>query len=196
MGPHYLAEGLVISGDRETLGKGVFAVRSFAPGELLAVWGGSIISTGEISKLSENERAYVVQVEEDLHLLTPRAEVASADFINHSCDPNAGLSGSISLVARRAIRPGDEICYDYAMSDSNPFLNFNCQCGSALCRSHISGDDWRLGELQHRYVGYFSPYLQRRMADAVIVPVTAEIIPIGIQLPGGDARLQQRSTGR
>jgi hypothetical protein len=196
MGPHYLAEGLVISGDRETLGKGVFAVRTFAPGELLAVWGGSIISTADINKLNENERAYVVQVEEDLHLLTPRSEVGSADFINHSCDPNAGLSGSISLVARRAIRPGEEICYDYAMSDSNPFLNFNCQCGAPLCRGHISGDDWRLGELQHRYAGYFSPYLQRRMAESVIVPVTAEIIPIGLQLPD-DARMQRRSsTGR
>ena len=51
MGAHFLADGLTISGDRDSLGKGVFAERPFAAGELLAVWGGRIISTAEIDLL-------------------------------------------------------------------------------------------------------------------------------------------------
>ena len=166
MGAHFLADGLTISGDRDSLGKGVFAERPFAAGELLAVWGGRIISTAEIDLLPSLERAYVLQVEDDLHLLTPRTDIGSADFINHSCDPNAGLVSSVSLVALRPIAAGEEICYDYAMSDSNPFLDFACRCGSPRCRGRISGDDWKLPELRSRYGGHFSPYLLRRMAQA------------------------------
>ena len=162
MGPHFLASGLEIK-DYSKSGRGVFATRPFATGELLAMWGGWIISTAELNRLSNKERTFAVQVEEDLYLVTPRAKVGSADFINHSCNPNAGLSGAISLVAMRPIFPGDEVCYDYAMADSNPDLGFGCRCGSSVCRGEVSGGDWRLPELRASYEGFFSPYLQRRI---------------------------------
>jgi hypothetical protein len=186
MTPHFLAPGLAISGDRENLGKGVFALRPFAAGELLAIWGGCIITTTQIAALDDRERAYVLQVEDDQHLLTPPAQVSTADFINHSCDPNAGLSGPISLIARQPIRPGEEICYDYAMSDSNPFLDFRCHCGSAFCRGHITGEDWRLPGLQSRYNGFFSPYLERRIsAQRVQAAAPRRGDPTGLPLAAG-----------
>jgi uncharacterized protein len=163
MGPHFLASGLEIK-DHSRSGRGVFATRPFATGELLAMWGGWIISTAELSRLSNKERTFAVQVEEDLYLVTPRAKVGSADFINHSCDPNAGLSGAISLVAMRPIFPGEEVCYDYAMTDSHPDLGFVCRCAASTCRGKVTGEDWRLPELRVSYEGYFSPYLQKRIA--------------------------------
>jgi hypothetical protein len=36
-------------------------------------------------------------------------------------------------------------------------------CGSLDCRGYVSGSDWKLPELQRRYHGYFSPYLQERI---------------------------------
>ena len=162
MGPHFLASGLEIR-DHSVAGRGAFATRPFSTGELLVMWGGWIISTSELYRLSNKERTFAVQVEEDLFLVTPRAKVGSADFINHSCDPNAGLSGAIGLVALRPILPGDEVCYDYAMTDSHPDLGFECRCGAANCRGKVSGEDWRLPELQSSYDGFFSPYLQRRI---------------------------------
>ena len=178
MDHHFLAKGLAVGDLKADLGKGIFAVRPFAAGELLAVWGGRIISTQEIGRLAEAERAYVIQVEDDLHLLTPRPNVGSADYINHSCDPNSGLSSSVSLVALRPIRPGEEICYDYAMSDSNPFLDFPCHCGSPLCRGRITGEDWMLAYIQARYAEHFSPYLKRRLGKGLrLVPNPAELRP-------------------
>lgn len=175
MGPHFLASGLEIK-DHSSSGRGVFATRPFQTGELLATWGGWIISTEDLLRLSTKEQTYAVQVEEDLYLLTPRGKVGGADFINHSCDPNAGLSGAISLVAMRPILPGEEVCYDYAMTDSNPSLGFECHCGTSLCRGRVSGDDWRIPRLRTEYEGYFSPYLQRRIAaERVIVPAVAAV---------------------
>jgi len=87
--------------------------------------------------------------------------------VNHSCDPNCGMSGQIALVALRPLEPGEEICFDYAMSDGTPYDQFPCGCGAATCRGRVSGDDWQRPELWERYRGYFSPYLQRRI-DATL----------------------------
>jgi hypothetical protein len=39
-----------------------------------------------------------------------------------------------------------------------------CRCGSARCRGVVTGRDWQRPELQQRYRGWFSAYLQQRMA--------------------------------
>ena len=74
-----------------------------------------------------------------------------------------GLIGQISVVALRDIYPGEEVCFDYAMSDSVPYDEFTCACGELNCRGRVTGNDWMLPDLQARYAGYFSPYLQRRI---------------------------------
>jgi len=88
---------------------------------------------------------------------------SSADYFNHSCNPNCGLDSPISLVAMRDIEVGEEACFDYAMSDSSDYDEFECHCGAPNCRKTITGRDWMLPELQERYFGFFSPYLQRRI---------------------------------
>lgn len=186
---HFLAEGLVVRELQGKGGRGVFATRPIARGTLLAAYGGTILSGTALKKLSAAERWYALQVEDDLYLLTPFDQVEGADFINHSCEPNAGLSGATNLVALRAIRAGEEICFDYAMSDSNSSLDFACQCGKPKCRQYVRPDDWRRPELQRRYRAVFSPYLRRRIAavtlarrpapiarDADVVQVPAESV--------------------
>jgi hypothetical protein len=145
--------------------KGGHAVRAVAPvaaGEVVAVWSGGILTTQELAGLPEHYREHTVQVEEGL-FLTSFVPDDPADFINHSCDPNAGMSGQIVLVAMRAIPEGEEITFDYAMTDGDPYDEFTCACQTPRCRGRVSGDDWRLPELWGRYAGYFAPYLQRRI---------------------------------
>jgi hypothetical protein len=164
MSIHFLADGLVIRALPGKGGNGVFATRPFARGELLALYGGIIVSSAELEKLTSEERLYTLQVEDDLHQVTPLDQVGGPDYINHSCEPNAGLYGTTALVALRAIRAEEEICFDYAMSDSHTHLDFACQCGKPHCRKFVRSDDWRRPELQRKYRRVFSPYLRRRIA--------------------------------
>ena len=143
-------------------GFGVFACEPIHAGELLAVWEGRLIRLPELEQLSPLRRRITVQVEEDFYL-TSIAEPEPADYFNHCCDPNAGVSGQIALVAMREIEPVEEVCFDYAMTDGSPYDEFTCLCGSPHCRGQISGDDWQNPDLQERYKGYFSPYIQRRI---------------------------------
>ncbi|MCA9937450.1 MAG: SET domain-containing protein-lysine N-methyltransferase [Anaerolineales bacterium] len=144
---------------------GLFAREHVAAGELLLVWGGRVVGVEELRTLSPRQQAHSVQVEEDLYLVGfANDEPDAGDYINHSCEPNAGLRGQIAVVAMRNIEANEEICFDYAMSDGSPYDEFVCACGQAGCRGVVRGTDWQRPELQARYAGYFSPYLQRRIA--------------------------------
>jgi hypothetical protein len=140
----------------------VFARAVIDPGELIGVWSGRIIGRGALDDLPEEIRHHTVQVEENLFLASLSTD-EPPDFINHSCEPNAGLDGQITIVALRRILPGEEVTIDYAMCDGSPYDEFDCACGSKTCRGKVTGDDWRDPVLWKRYAGYFSPYLQRRI---------------------------------
>lgn len=67
------------------------------------------------------------------------------------------------MVARRDIKKGEELYYDYATSESNDYMYMDCLCGAPQCRKVITGKDYRLPQLQELYKGHFLPYLQRKM---------------------------------
>jgi hypothetical protein len=143
-------------------GCAIFAVESLRKGELILLWGGQVVTRSEIDPEMPNLTQRVLQIDDGLFLMTPEL-LEPADCLNHSCNPNAGFSGQIGLVAMRDIQAGEEVCVDYAMCDSEPYDEFDCQCGGANCRGRVTGDDWKIPELQARYDGYFSAYLQRRI---------------------------------
>lgn len=142
-------------------GNGVFAKQTLKKGELLAVFGGVIYEWDTFIHLPERERSLCIQVEEELFMV-PRP-IGNGDYVNHCCNPNAGLSGQIALVAMRDITAGEEICFDYAMSDTAAYDEFECKCGAPNCRHSVTGSDWQLPEIQKRYAGYFAPHVQRRI---------------------------------
>ncbi|MGH6865547.1 MAG: SET domain-containing protein [Methyloceanibacter sp.] len=143
-------------------GKSVVARRVIESGELIGVWSGRIVAPDALDSLSEEIRRHTVQIEERLYLASLTAD-EPPDFINHSCEPNAGLDGQVVLVALRRILPGEEVTIDYAMCDGSTYDQFDCACGSRICRGKVTGDDWRDPILWERYAGHFSPYLQRRI---------------------------------
>lgn len=147
--------------DRFSHSYGVFAHKYVSKGELLAIWGGDILSYSEFMNLDEYLQDLSIQVEDNFFLVP--LTIGPADYVNHSCNPNAGLSGQISLIAMRDILPGEEVCFDYAMSDSTDYDEFDCKCGQPNCRGRFTGNDWMLPELWERYQDYFSPYILRRI---------------------------------
>lgn len=157
----WLSESCKVTQDSLS-GRGVAAVRPILRGTVVAVLGGSIVTRTDLEMIPKDIAHLNMQVEEDLYILTLDKE-SPASCINHSCEPNVGLEGQIALIAMRDIRGGEEITFDYAMCDGSPYIEFPCSCGSKLCRGNVTGNDWKLAELQDRYRGYFSPYLTRRI---------------------------------
>lgn len=143
-------------------GYGVYAHEPIEKGELMVVWGGYILTTEQFEQLPLLARQHSLQIEENIFQVPLRPD-DPADMINHSCEPNVGLRGNVSLVAMHPISPGEEICFDYAMSDGSPYDEFDCSCGTTSCRGRVTGHDWQRPDLQKRYAPYFSPYLQKRI---------------------------------
>lgn len=159
----YLSAKCSVRLAQEKGGYAVFATEPIAKGELLVTWSGTLVDGAKLETLPEAFRRHSLQVEDDLFLVS-LTDSEPADYVNHSCNPNAGLSGQISLVAMRDIGPGEEITYDYAMSDGSDYDEFPCSCGAPQCRGHVGGKDWRDEALWVRYAGFFSPYLAARIA--------------------------------
>jgi hypothetical protein len=141
---------------------GVFCSDPIGKGEVVALWGGRIMHVSEIDPSMPNFTQQILQIEDDFFLMAPSLE--PSDCFNHSCDPNVGMTGQIGLIAMRDILEGEEVCLDYAMCDGSSYDEFDCSCGMPDCRGRITGEDWKLPDLWARYDGYFSPYLQRRIA--------------------------------
>jgi len=147
-------------------GRGLVAREPIGAGEVVAVKGGHIVDTATLHTLSEHLQNSEVQVTDGLHLvaLTEDEYEAVMLFINHSCEPNVGFGGNVVLVAMRDIAPGEELTTDYALFDDYEG-SMACSCGSPTCRGVIDGRDWRRPELQERYRGWFSWYLERRISS-------------------------------
>ena len=167
----YLTDKCEVQNRDVTGGQAVFAREVIEPGELIGVWSGRIVTADQLDELPEEIRRHTVQVEEGLYLASLTANDAP-DFINHSCEPNAGLDGQVVIVALHRIVPGEEVTIDYAMCDGSAYDEFDCACGSHLCRGRVTGDDWRNPVLWERYAGHFSPYLARRIEALKRVRVT------------------------
>lgn len=58
-------------------------------------------------------------------------------FINHSCEPNAGVRG-LTVMAIKDIREGEEITIDYSTIEGDPRWEMKCLCGKSKCRGTIS----------------------------------------------------------
>ena len=161
-GTHYLSPKLTVLPVVGSRLRGIFAITDIRADEVLAVWGGRIVTNVKLKSIQPLLQEHAVQVEEGL-FLAPINQVEPANYFNHSCNPNAGLRGQIALVAMRPITSGEQVCYDYAMNNANPIEEFACICGELNCRRQITGDDWKLSTLWLRYSGYFSPYIRRKI---------------------------------
>lgn len=149
--------------------RGVFAVKALKKDEVICVWGGYIISQKEFDRLSKKEfrdiEDYATVIADGFYLVScKKGGLEDDDFFNHSCAPNAGIKGQIMMVAMRDIRPEEEITYDYCMTDADFDYSFACACGAKQCRKRVSTSDWKNPALQRRYKGYFSWYIQEKIA--------------------------------
>ena len=105
-----------------------------------------------------------IQVTEDLFIgpATQDEREGGMMHLNHSCEPNLGVQGQVVFVALRDIEKNEELTFDYAMTDDEPY-EMECRCRAPGCRKVITGQDWMRIEAQAKYDGYFSWFIQRRI---------------------------------
>lgn len=145
-------------------GRGLFAVERVAAGELVAIKGGHIFDRATRDGLQPRLGPAEVQVADGLFIgpVTEDEREGAMLFSNHSCDPNIGVQGQIVFVALRDIEPGEELTHDWATTDDDDY-EMECRCGAPGCRGVITGQDWRRKDLQEKYRGHMSWYLERKI---------------------------------
>jgi hypothetical protein len=158
-------------------GRGLFATAAIAKGEVVVVKGGYILTREQRDSISEGLGPSEIQITEDLFIgpTTPAEREGGMMHLNHSCEPNLGLQGQVVFAAIRGIAAGEELTIDYAMTDDEPY-EMECQCGSEACRKLITGTDWRKPELQKKYDGYFSWFIQRRIYSTIREPLNKGLV--------------------
>ena len=145
-------------------GRGLFAREKIARGEVVTIKGGHIFDRATLDQLKSSLGPAEIQIGDDLFFGPTDASEreGSMIFSNHSCDPNIGVQGQIVFVAMREISAGEELTHDWATTDCDDY-EMPCNCGAANCRRVITGCDWMNPELQKRYKGYFSWYLEKKI---------------------------------
>lgn len=144
-------------------GNGMFAAQPIYEGEIVVVIGGIVLTNAQFQEFTTTVSRYnAVQIGEDAHLVDLPT---SPGGIDHSCDSNLWMRDEVTVVARRALAVGEELTIDYALQSGLPgdILCEPCHCGSPVCRGLITGNDWRRKDVQDRYSGHFSPFLNERI---------------------------------
>ncbi len=130
-------------------GLGAFAVRPIPAHTRLIEYTGERIGHA----LAESRRAREAKGRHHtfLFMATRRTVVDArvhgneAKYINHSCDPNCRVvieKGRIWIEARKAIRTGQELAYDYSLGRDGTETaadeaRARCRCGTRKCRGSI-----------------------------------------------------------
>ncbi len=125
----YVAPGLA--------GTGVFADRAYACGEAIMTITGPVHSGAELDRIGYRP-GYPLQVGLDRYMVVDEPFV----YCNHSCDPNAGITPDLQLVAVRDIAPDEEICFDYSstMLEDHSW-SMECGCRATNCRGRVEDFD-------------------------------------------------------
>ena len=145
-------------------GRGLFATTDIAKDEIVGVKGGHIVTREQLEEITPLLGPVEIQIDDDL-FIAPVAEEereGSMLYSNHSCDANLGISGEITFVALRDIAAGEVLTHDWCITDNGDY-SLRCNCGSPNCRGTLTGKDWQRSDLQKKYSGYFSTYLQKKI---------------------------------
>ena len=147
-------------------GFGLFATDTIFKDEIVSISGGRLMPKKEWERLvkEKNYDDHAYQVEDNFVISPLDADNVGIDwYMNHCCHPNVGVKGQITFVALRDIQSGEELTYDYCMTESDPDYSFELSCDKDNCRKRLTGNDWKNKELQERYKGYFSKYIEDKI---------------------------------
>ena len=119
-------------------GRGVFATATIRRGTRVVEYLGEIIGEDEADRRGRGRR-HVWFFDLDCGHVIDGDPRLPGPCINHSCHPNCYseiAGGRIFIMALRAIRPGEELTYDYRLEPDAEI--FPCRCGAPRCRGTLN----------------------------------------------------------
>jgi hypothetical protein len=127
---------------------GLFAIDNIKPGEIVIEYVGEMITNkiADYREIEYNERGfgdcYMFRFDAD-NIIDATKYGNLARFINHCCEPNCKaqcnvINGKkhILLLAKRFIKAGEEITYDYNFEVESEKIQ--CRCGAKNCRGRLN----------------------------------------------------------
>jgi SET domain-containing protein len=131
-------------------GRGVFATRTIAKGTDVIEYRGRRISVDEADNLPDSDpgnpfHTFLFELN-DGRVIDAGVRGNAARWINHSCQPNCvpyeDDEGRVFIEAKRTIRAGEELSYDYRLNvpgrrTARLLANYACRCGSPRCRGSM-----------------------------------------------------------
>ena len=135
-------------------GRGVFAACDIRKGTRIIEYRGERIDAEEVGSRPDSDpknpyHTFFFELD-DGRVIDAGVRGNAARWINHSCDPNCEPieddNGRVHIVARRGIRRGEELAYDYKLTVEGRITarmrrGYACKCGSSNCRGSMLDDD-------------------------------------------------------
>lgn len=133
-------------------GRGVFAVTAIARGARILEYTGERMSHAKADRLygdlHDGSSHTMLFAATDKVVIDATKRGGPARWINHSCAPNCEANeeeGRVFIDAIRAIRPGQELSYDYNLvleerHTAKQKREHPCHCGARKCRHTLLGD--------------------------------------------------------
>lgn len=135
-------------------GWAVFAKENIRRGEVVAVFDGAIYDD-HFDGWTDDLLNHTVQIGKAKW----RDSKGLARWMNHSCEPNCGIKGLYRVVAMRDVAAGEQLTWDYEMTEKSSWWRMQCKCGSPGCR-RVIGNYLRMPRsVREKYKGYISRWL-------------------------------------
>lgn len=119
-------------------GLGVFATANINKGELISSFDGALYQAPDAMSLPNEPPLYAGR--HAIEYAEGRWRDGQVDriarYVAHSCEPNCGIKNLFNIVAMRDIEAGEEVTWDYAMSEDSNF-RMDCLCGKSTCRGTV-----------------------------------------------------------
>ena len=133
-------------------GRGVFATRTIRKGADIIEYRGQRITMKEADRRPDSDpdnpyHTFLFELD-DGRVIDAAVRGNAARWINHSCDPNCEPyeddDGRVFIAARRTIRQGEELGYDYRLNVDGRITKdmreaYACRCGARRCRGTMLG---------------------------------------------------------
>lgn len=144
---------LVEARDSAIHGRGVYAIAPIKKGTRILEYLGERISHAEADaryeKKGDDDGHTFLFIASKRTVIDAGVNGNEARFINHSCNPNCETvieNSRVFIDAIRAIRPGEELGYDYQLTwestdDPAELALYACRCGAKKCRGTMLDEE-------------------------------------------------------